>query len=266
MNCLAPGPLLTVVLALFAGSAWGDSPSALEQLGGEPLRVAASRLQKTAGSQLPKDPTFKLLQFPGSDDVVKWGSPALGTPATIAYAFADRPMDLHLQVGDCQSVESLDTLILKSGLDRDAFLREVKAGIGLWSRVSGARFVFIADPGRADVVIGAVATGDGLTQSRAGLSKGARQKDGVAVLQKGAVCLDADQKWSLASSHALVADEKILSVRMVVAHEAGHLIGLDHPDDHDQVMDYHIVEGKSELRAGDIKGARLLYGAAGATP
>jgi predicted Zn-dependent protease len=62
-------------------------------------------------------------------------------------------------------------------------------------------------------------------------------------------------------ARAVAADEQAV-VRGIIAHELGHLVGLDHVDAPDQLM-YPETDGTvTEFQAGDVRGlARLGAGA-----
>jgi Matrixin len=63
--------------------------------------------------------------------------------------------------------------------------------------------------------------------------------------------------------------DNVIDIRRVALHELGHFIGLDHPDDHGQVvnaiMNSH-VSNADQLTADDIAGGQYLYGARAAGP
>jgi Matrixin len=63
--------------------------------------------------------------------------------------------------------------------------------------------------------------------------------------------------------------DNVVDLRRVALHELGHFIGLDHPDDHGQVvnaiMNSHVSD-TDQLTADDIAGGQHLYGARNALP
>ena len=87
----------------------------------------------------------------------------------------------------------------------------------------------------------------------------------------GSTMLEADvlvnKAQTFDSYHGLVRVEHdgtvINDIRRVLIHELGHVIGLDHPDTHGQVVNaiMNSIEGDREtLSADDIAGAQFLYG------
>ncbi|HRO67020.1 MAG TPA: matrixin family metalloprotease, partial [Pseudobdellovibrionaceae bacterium] len=61
-------------------------------------------------------------------------------------------------------------------------------------------------------------------------------------------------------SHRIAGRDKYLSLYLVVAHEIGHILGLDHPRDEGQLMGRKILETTRGMGEGDTEGIRILYG------
>jgi Ca2+-binding RTX toxin-like protein len=79
---------------------------------------------------------------------------------------------------------------------------------------------------------------------------------GVDQVISSIITLDANELWSPFGGSGL-------NFYNVVLHEAGHSLGLDHPDDPAQVMyAFYLSDETLGLAAGDIAGIRLIYGPA----
>lgn len=212
------------------------------------------------GSAFAEEPrAFRLLRLPNLDhgDLVKWGPGPLGTPSEITYAFVTRSTNLSNMIGDCAELEPLGPLIAKNGISREEFLRSAAEGLGLWERAAGVHFRHVTDETKADLLIGAARRNLPITYARVSLRLGNSLAEGVTALTQASICLDDDVRWSLAPGHA---PGPVLSTRMIIAHEAGHALGLDHPRDKNVVMARSVESNLTELAAGDQEGAQALYG------
>lgn len=202
---------------------------------------------------------FRLLRLPNLEtgEFVKWGPGATGTPAELSYAFVSRSTDLADMIGDCAALEPLEPLTARAGIAPEDFRAAAVAGLRLWETAAGVRFRPAADEAHADLLIGAARRNLPITFARVSLRLGAPLGENLRTLTKASICLDDDVAWSRAEGHA---PGPVLSVRMTIAHEAGHVLGLDHPQGKDTVMSRSVDATFTELTTGDRTGARVLYG------
>lgn len=201
---------------------------------------------------------YRLLKLEGN--LVKWGSPVLGTPATITYAYVSEPTSFP-GARNCQEMVPVDQLLAASGISPIEFHRETAAALAAWEAVAGITFRMIADPFRADIRIGAQATPR--RQAFADVSYVRSDGNAVRSIDRSLICLNPLQPWTV----EFAGDGKAYDLRYVMMHEAGHAIGLDHSRSHEQVMSFRYPTQFRSLQIGDIAGAMALYGAAdAATP
>lgn len=202
---------------------------------------------------------YRLLRLPSEDkgELVKWGSPRLGTPALVTYAVLKRAAEPGLTIGDCRELLPAAALLKKLSLTDAQFEKEVAAGLALWEAAAGIRFVRTEDERRADFLIGVSAKNLDFTYARVGLHLAEGNGGEARMISKAAICLDDNEPWSLAESHR--KGPLALSFRMAIAHEAGHVLGLNHPRNKSMFM-HGAQLGLDSLQSGDIEGARILYG------
>lgn len=207
---------------------------------------------------------FRLLRWPDNDqgDLLKWGEPVLGTPAVVTYAFAYGSFPTHAEVGDCGAVDSLSPLLWKNSLSPAQFEKEAAAGLALWEEASGVRFKRVQNPAEADILFGASVENHDFNLARAGLglADAAKTRGGVRSIVKGAICFDSDVAWTFAPAHDPDTHLEQLSVRMTVAHEVGHVIGLHHPRSKNALMQKTERHQLTGLMQGDREGIQILYG------
>lgn len=195
---------------------------------------------------------FRLLKRDGTH--LKWGTGEFGSGAEISYRIVDRPAAFPDGI-NCPLLESVAGLLERGGLRDADFAAEVRAAFSLWERAAGVRFVEAADMSAADLLIGAQQLPRGIAFT------GLRYESGdagpaVARITKAAICLNPRLVWETAQDGSI----ETYSVRRVLAHEIGHVIGLDHPGPRGQIMGYSYSEGPTVLHQGDIDGALQLYG------
>ncbi len=205
---------------------------------------------------------FLLLRLDGA--YVKWGTPRLGTPAQVQYAFISGPMDSPGAI-NCGAMVPIGPLLDASRIERERFHQEVAAAFGLWEAVAGVRFLESADAGTADILIGAQANPRGfaftnVAHDRTGLTPVSATTVQVRRIEKSLICLNPTKLWKIGFDGNL----DVYDVRYTIAHEIGHAIGLDHPSPSGELMSFRYTEDFRALQPGDVAGAVALYGETGA--
>lgn len=197
---------------------------------------------------------YKLVREKG-EAPFKWGAPQLGTGARITYAIARGRFALEggFARAGCDTVESLEPMLEGSGIDEARFAREIRRGIERWSAVADVRFVAVEDAAAADVVIGAQLHPRGTTfanvrATRAGALRSA---------EKAIVCINPSRILTEKQGDCTTR----FSIAYLMAHEFGHVLGLDHPAASGSLMAFRCSEDHL-LNEDDAAGARHLYGPA----
>lgn len=205
---------------------------------------------------------FLLLRLDGA--YVKWGTPRLGAPAQVRFAFISAPMDFPGAI-NCGAMVPIGPLLDASRIERERFHQEVAAAFGLWEAAAGVRFVESADTSAADILIGAQASPRGFAftnveHDRTGLTPVSATTVQVRRIEKSLICLNPTKLWKVGFDGNLDAYD----IRYTIAHEVGHAIGLDHPSPSGELMSFRYTEDFRALQPGDVAGAVALYGETGA--
>ena len=88
------------------------------------------------------------------------------------------------------------------------------------------------------------------------VSYDASSTESVKPISRSLICLNPLKRWKVGFD----GDLKSFDLRYTIAHEIGHAIGLDHPLNAGQIMGFRYEELFSDLQAGDIAAAVILYG------
>jgi len=201
---------------------------------------------------------FRLLQLNGRE--VKWGVAKSGTGATLTYAVLTAKASVA-GVENCRATTSVIPLLMQSALSRADFDRELSAALEIWESAANLHFVPARDPAKADLAIGAEAVADG--EGYADVTSVSLPGQPFDRITKGIVCLNPDLRWKTEAVQNVGIgknDQRSYRLRIVLAHEIGHVLGLDHPSPHGELMSFEYDNAISGLQPGDVAGIIELYG------
>ncbi len=201
---------------------------------------------------------FRLLQLKGRE--VKWGAPTPGTGASLTYAVITAKTSIA-GVENCQALTSVIPLLTQSALSRSDFDQELSAAFGIWEKSANLHFTPVRDAAKADLVIGAEAVDDGV--GYADVTSASLPGRSFDRLTKGIVCLNPDLHWHVEAAQNAGSgkkSQKSYRLRIVLAHEIGHVLGLDHPSPHGELMSFEYDNAMNGLQPGDVSGITELYG------
>ena len=258
-----------------------------EGLGGEGEMMRQVALAWVAGSisfytAAPAD-AGELLRVQGH--LMRWTPQPAGGKTIVTYSILQAPYQVEsgkniLSPSNCAQMHAFADIVTKSpGITEEKAKSELQAAFRTWEQAADIAFIEAADPGKANIVIGAAddpggrafanlsyRSEKGLTPvtmalgkpdnstSRASDEKGA---DGSIVpIDQAYVCLNPKSRWKTGFD----GDLDVYDLRHTFTHEVGHAIGLDHPDSTGAVMAFRYDEGVRELQSSDIAGVRRLYG------
>jgi hypothetical protein len=201
---------------------------------------------------------FRLLQLNGRE--VKWGVAKPGTGVSLTYAVLTAKASVA-GIENCRATTTIIPLLARSALSRSDFDQELSAAFGMWEKAANLHFTPTRDVANADIIIGAEAVADGVGYTD--VTSESLPGQPFDRFTKGIVCLNPDLRWKVdASKSAGVGkkDQKTYRLRIVLAHEIGHVLGLDHPSPHGELMAFEYDNAVSGLQPGDIAGIIELYG------
>lgn len=189
---------------------------------------------------------FIRLQIDGRN--LAWPQPARGN-LRLTWSFVRAPTATNGAV-NCGRMVFPEV----AGFDRETLQTEASAAFAYWQKVTAVDFEYSDDVTKADVLIGAqetpqgIAFADVLHRPTGNLLQGE--------ITRGLICLNTSARWK----SGFDGDLKSYDLRYVLAHEIGHVLGLDHPSSSGQLMSWRYDERTRDLQRGDIDGATALYG------
>ena len=228
--------------------------------------VFALMVAAFASSQPVVAAEFRLLMLEGH--LVKWGAARQGTGARVTWSLQDDERH-NPDAINCKDTTSLEPFLQRTGSTSSAFRDQARAAFAMWQAKSGLSFEEAAAGERADIVIGAQITPGGIAWTNLDYDLPGRQGalqhlattdadagSAIAVLTAATICLNPQAAWSIEPG----GQTNGYDLRLVLAHEIGHAIGLDHPGKKGHLMGFAYQENLSGLTLGDVKGAVTLYG------
>lgn len=205
-----------------------------------------------AGWAAASEPSnFKILKLHGNN--VRWQKAAEGS-RTVTYSLVAGAVEFT-DARNCRKMTGIDGLVASSRLTLSAVRDEIAAAFAMWQTVADITFGEALDPATADILIGAQAEPEGW--AFADVFYDPQSSANIKPISRSLVCLNPAKRWKIGFD----GDLKTYDLRYTLAHEIGHAIGLDHPNDPVAIMGYRYEERFRDLQAGDVDGAVALYGA-----
>lgn len=188
----------------------------------------------------------------------KWGSPVLGTGATVTWSLMASGLSCATESG-CTTTSALSSFMPVG------FLTQVQNAFLAWSAVANLTFIQVADCGQAvdascagtdsNIRIG----GHAIDGANGALAHGYYPPaNGNSIA--GDIHFDSAETWDLSFAGSG------FSIFQVLTHELGHALGLNHTLVANSLMNAFYSEAFSGPQADDIAGMQFLYGAPLATP
>jgi hypothetical protein len=209
---------------------------------------------------------YRLVQIDGHD--VKWGTPVFGSGATLTYAIVDGQTDFS-GTFNCRRIAGIGGVLAGSRLTRRTFDRELSAAFSVWEAAANLHFLAVNQAASADILITAESVPEGVAY--ADLTLSTSNENSVAVIKKGIVCLNPELRWTTdelgkPEKTSANVDRTVYRLRYTLAHEIGHVLGLNHPGPTGQLMSFEYNANFDVLQTGDITGIVALYGSRIVTP
>jgi hypothetical protein len=223
-----------------------------------------------------------LLQVQGR--TMRWAPDTANPITVITYSILKGPYIVQsdksiLSPSNCAKMHAFAGILAATpGLSEEAAKGELLSAFQAWEAAANVAFVEIADPGLANIVIGAAddpggrafanlsyRTGKGVRPVTMALGKPRSASPGADAAGDGSpvaidqayVCLNGKSRWKAGFDGNL----DVYDLRHTFTHEVGHAIGLDHPDSTGAVMAFRYDERVRDLQAPDIAAVQRLYGA-----
>jgi len=197
---------------------------------------------------------YRLLRVDGHD--VKWGDPLPDKGATITYTVASG-QTAATGIENCRVTTGVDGLLVRSHITLKQFDDALAAALGMWEKAANVRFVRVPGGKTVDVVVAAEAVPDGIAYSD--VTPVMSETGSFDQIKKGVVCLNPSLQWT-ADNAGPTGGKRTYKLRYVLAHEFGHVLGLDHPSPTGELMSFEYNDALDTLQPGDIAGLVALYG------
>lgn len=186
---------------------------------------------------------------------VRWISPPAAAPLVLTYAVADRDSPGG-GFGTCSAVRPPDAMLKSSGLTRADLDGAMQRALAQWQQNVNVNFVPAKSAAEAQIVFGVSSPASGIAFTDLDLAPAVQSPDGTRTIIRSVICLNPEKLWKIGSE----ARNDRFDLETVLAHELGHVLGLDHPSAQGHVMSFRYSELNRGLTEGDREGAVRLYG------
>ena len=173
----------------------------------------------------------------------KWGSPTLGTGATVNWSYMSTGTDCSAEYAGCLITAFAD--FMPTG-----YLTTVQSAFNAWSAVANLTFNQVADATGVDIRLG----GHYFDGAGNVLAHGYYPPNNGSLA--GDIHFDTGDTWKIGFGGSG------FDLFNVLTHELGHALGLAHSTDINALMYPYYTESFSGPQADDIAGMQYLYGAA----
>ncbi|MDP3085675.1 MAG: matrixin family metalloprotease [Rubrivivax sp.] len=183
----------------------------------------------------------------------KWGSPVMGTGATVTWSL----MASGISCASPTESPGCTTTALASFMPT-GYLTEIQAAFSAWSAVANITFTQVVDSGRAFdhplATSGNIRLGGHVFDGAGGVLAHGYYPPLNGTTAAGDIHFDVGDTWKVG-----VAGPGF-SIFQVMAHEIGHAIGLDHTLVPNSLMNTTYTLAFLGPQADDIAGAQHIYG------
>ena len=190
----------------------------------------------------------------------KWGSPVLGTGATISYSFMPDGLDCSIEFAGCTS-SALGTF----GPSLFDWQTQIQSAFDAWAAVADLVFVEVTDMGEAfnaPQLSGDIRFDGHNSLGNTSIAHGYYPPDN-STSAAGDIHFNTGVCWEVDTDGT---GDGCFSIYQAALHQIGHAIGLDHSDVMNSIMYSAYNESITGLQADDIAGAQYIYGRSVAVP
>lgn len=180
----------------------------------------------------------------------KWGSPVMGTGATVTWSLMPTGTSCAQEFAGC-------TVSALSSFMPVGFLAQIQSAFNAWSAVANITFVQVADNGlpfNTGGAFGDIRVGGHAFDGAGGTLAHGYFPPNNGNTAAGDIHFDTADLWKTTFGGAG------FNIFQVMAHEIGHAIGLSHTAVANSLMNPFYTEAFSGLQADDIAGAKFIYG------
>ncbi len=183
--------------------------------------------------------------------VVSWNAPRTNRERVLKWSFLPASY-AHQSAINCKSMAPINSISKMIGAN--ALQQETQAAFDEWHKYARVSFAHSDDWRSADILIGTQAHPSGI--AFANIDHDPQPGSHTATITKALICLNPDVRWKVGFD----GDLKSYDLRIILMHEIGHVLGLDHPGPAGQIMSFRYQEKFRSLRDGDIAGIVAIYG------